>query len=269
MAQTDGGPSSRSDLPGTAPVAQLDRAGGFYPSGCGFDSCRGRRSAVQTGCDPLPRPGRWRCWRCWRQGLAPALSLGTRSAFGTTPLRASAIARSLSSVAYWFPRAADGEEWPLRSINSPVLAPVATAMVSEKCRRSWKCTRDSQRAVRAFPMLAPALLADEGHHRVRCTGGHPGWTDLPVRVVDLLVGPKCFSVTAAGNRRLRLSVREDAHFIHAVQSLLHLAPGTLRVVIGVPAFPRLGSVLPLTLLCHANRTQLSCGGTAGAGLILR
>jgi hypothetical protein len=167
------------------------------------------------------------------------------------------------------PRAADGEEWPLRSINSPVLAPVATAMVSEKCRRSWKCTRDSPRAVRAFPMLAPALLADEGHHRVRCTGGHPGWTDLPVRVVDLLVGPKCFSVTAAGNRRLRLSVREDAHFIHAVQSLLRLAPGTLRVVIGVPAFPRLGSALPLTLLCHANRTQLSCGGTAGAGLILR
>jgi hypothetical protein len=24
-----------------APVAQLDRAGGFYPPGCGFDSCRG------------------------------------------------------------------------------------------------------------------------------------------------------------------------------------------------------------------------------------
>ena len=30
-------------LSGLAPVAQLDRAGGFYPSGCGFDSCRGRR----------------------------------------------------------------------------------------------------------------------------------------------------------------------------------------------------------------------------------
>ncbi len=27
-----------------APVAQLDRAGGFYPPGCGFDSCRGRRT---------------------------------------------------------------------------------------------------------------------------------------------------------------------------------------------------------------------------------
>ena len=26
---------------GNAPVAQLDRADGFYPSGCGFDSCRG------------------------------------------------------------------------------------------------------------------------------------------------------------------------------------------------------------------------------------
>ena len=25
----------------SAPVAQLDRAGGFYPPGCGFDSCRG------------------------------------------------------------------------------------------------------------------------------------------------------------------------------------------------------------------------------------
>ncbi len=109
MAQTDGGPSSRSDLPGTAPVAQLDRAGGFYPSGCGFNSCRGRRSAVQTGCDPRPGLG-----SCWRQGLAPALSLGTRSAFGTSPPRASAIARSLlSSVAYWYRSAADGEEWPL------------------------------------------------------------------------------------------------------------------------------------------------------------
>jgi hypothetical protein len=30
-------------FPGLAPVAQLDRAGGFYPSGCGFDSCRGRQ----------------------------------------------------------------------------------------------------------------------------------------------------------------------------------------------------------------------------------
>jgi hypothetical protein len=31
-----------------APVAQLDRAGGFYPSGCGFDSCRGRHQAVSS-----------------------------------------------------------------------------------------------------------------------------------------------------------------------------------------------------------------------------
>src|ERR1700678_3498997 len=32
--------------PGLGPVAQLDRADGFYPSGCGFDSCRGRRGAA-------------------------------------------------------------------------------------------------------------------------------------------------------------------------------------------------------------------------------
>jgi hypothetical protein len=49
VAQTDGGPGSRSNLPGLAPVAQLDRAGGFYPSGCGFDSCRGRQVAGQRG----------------------------------------------------------------------------------------------------------------------------------------------------------------------------------------------------------------------------
>ena len=60
------------------------------------------------------------------------------------------------------PRAADGEEWPLRSINSPVLAPVATAMVSEKCRRSWKCTRDSPRAVRAFPNAGASALGRGG-----------------------------------------------------------------------------------------------------------
>jgi hypothetical protein len=39
-----------------------------------------------------------------------------------------------------------------------VLAPVATAMVSEKCRRSWKCTRDSPRAVRAFPNAGASAL---------------------------------------------------------------------------------------------------------------
>ena len=32
--------------PSDAPVAQLDRAGGFYPSGCGFDSCRGHGCTV-------------------------------------------------------------------------------------------------------------------------------------------------------------------------------------------------------------------------------
>jgi hypothetical protein len=33
----------RCNLMIRAPVAQLDRAGGFYPPGCGFDSCRGRQ----------------------------------------------------------------------------------------------------------------------------------------------------------------------------------------------------------------------------------
>ena len=51
VAQTGVGPDSRSDLHGLAPVAQLDRAGGFYPSGCAFKSCRGRR-----------RPCSWARW---------------------------------------------------------------------------------------------------------------------------------------------------------------------------------------------------------------
>ena len=47
---------------GLAPVAQLDRAGGFYPSGCGFDSCRGRRcpdgAGVRSRCPAaIPLPG--------------------------------------------------------------------------------------------------------------------------------------------------------------------------------------------------------------------
>ncbi len=46
---------------GPAPVAQLDRAGGFYPSGCGFDSCRGA-SWFESG-PSLPEesdsPDRW------------------------------------------------------------------------------------------------------------------------------------------------------------------------------------------------------------------
>jgi hypothetical protein len=41
----------RSNLPVLAPVAQLDRASGFYPLGCGFDSCRGRRP------DPIAQLG--------------------------------------------------------------------------------------------------------------------------------------------------------------------------------------------------------------------
>ena len=44
MAQTTGGPASAGSLRGRAPVAQLDRADGFYPSGCAFESCRGRIS---------------------------------------------------------------------------------------------------------------------------------------------------------------------------------------------------------------------------------
>ena len=36
-------------FPRLAPVAQLDRADGFYPSGCAFESCRGRQSRVAHG----------------------------------------------------------------------------------------------------------------------------------------------------------------------------------------------------------------------------
>jgi hypothetical protein len=46
---------------GLAPVAQLDRAGGFYPSGCAFESCRGRHTppasvfGMPCGRDAEPR----------------------------------------------------------------------------------------------------------------------------------------------------------------------------------------------------------------------
>jgi hypothetical protein len=48
VSQAEGGPGT--DLPrSTAPVAQMDRAGGFYPSGCRFDSCRGHYQEVWEG----------------------------------------------------------------------------------------------------------------------------------------------------------------------------------------------------------------------------
>jgi hypothetical protein len=31
-----------------APVSQLDREVGFYPNGCGFESCRGRQFLVRV-----------------------------------------------------------------------------------------------------------------------------------------------------------------------------------------------------------------------------
>ncbi len=43
VAQTAGGLASAGSLGQRAPVAQLDRADGFYPSGCAFESCRGRK----------------------------------------------------------------------------------------------------------------------------------------------------------------------------------------------------------------------------------
>jgi hypothetical protein len=43
----------------TAPVAQLDRAGGFYPSGCAFESCRGRQlEKRREAVDPDPERSR-------------------------------------------------------------------------------------------------------------------------------------------------------------------------------------------------------------------
>ena len=48
-------------FPGLAPVAQLDRAGGFYPSGCAFESCRGRRPGRPAPDRPSARPRRSRC----------------------------------------------------------------------------------------------------------------------------------------------------------------------------------------------------------------
>ncbi len=52
MAHTGRSPGRAVTWAGLAPVAQLDRAGGFYPSGCAFESCRGRRSPRQQcgGC---------------------------------------------------------------------------------------------------------------------------------------------------------------------------------------------------------------------------
>jgi hypothetical protein len=47
VAQAEGGPGTV--LPRSmAPVAQMDRAGGFYPSGCGFDSCRGHQTLANV-----------------------------------------------------------------------------------------------------------------------------------------------------------------------------------------------------------------------------
>ncbi len=86
-------PIVRMPCPASAPVAQLDRAGGFYPPGCGFDSCRGLyqgecdyaslRSTLAA--DSLRRPDS-RNWpsgpfvhgRCARLGGLDRIGEGTR-----------------------------------------------------------------------------------------------------------------------------------------------------------------------------------------------
>ena len=70
MAHTDGGVGLAVTFPGLAPVAQLDRAGGFYPSGCGFDSCRGRQISGGCGCDATDGMAREQCNRWNPQALA-------------------------------------------------------------------------------------------------------------------------------------------------------------------------------------------------------
>jgi putative hydrolase of the HAD superfamily len=66
VAQTGGGSGARRLPFGVAPVAQLDRADGFYPSGCAFESCRGRNiqcrhpdcAPVDAHSAPVPRIAR-------------------------------------------------------------------------------------------------------------------------------------------------------------------------------------------------------------------
>lgn len=85
----------RSILSFLAPVAQLDRASGFYPLGCGFDSCRGRKVQVRDLRSVLPALSD----ALWARSEAFGTLMETKSALETSPPRTSAVARSRSSVA--------------------------------------------------------------------------------------------------------------------------------------------------------------------------
>src|SRR5450759_2706481 len=80
------------------------------------------------------RPGRNATF--YRASIARAI--GTTGASEASPARASARARSRSSVACWYLSAAAVLACPARLISSAVVAPVAADQVSPECRRSWK-----------------------------------------------------------------------------------------------------------------------------------
>jgi hypothetical protein len=88
--QDTGSVGGRTEV--VASVAQLDRAGGFYPPGCGFDSCRGHKSAVQPTC-PLD----WLESQA-RSGIERIVFLVGMEEFigATSPARASANTHSRS-----------------------------------------------------------------------------------------------------------------------------------------------------------------------------
>ena len=51
---------------------------------------------------------------------------------------APAIALSLWATACWYRRAASGEVWPIRDMDSLSVAPAAALRVLARCRKSWK-----------------------------------------------------------------------------------------------------------------------------------
>ena len=85
----------RSILSVLAPVAQLDRASGFYPLGCGFDSCRGRQVQVRD----LPFILLAVSGAPWARRPDTCAPDGDHFGLGDEPSSASAMARSRLSVA--------------------------------------------------------------------------------------------------------------------------------------------------------------------------
>jgi hypothetical protein len=192
VAQTGGGTGGPDRLSGMAPVAQLDRADGFYPSGCAFESCRGRRSgALSVGhLESCPWTGPWSLSdegfnrAMTRRHDQPQRRLGRRLfATGTRPHPQCLLGRArwkgsgLPGIGFWYrdwscPRCAptypvllrSPAQTPLGGSGSRSASPAETCPGSSGPARCWPVTSLDQ--INRFAPRPRRLSTDQASRRV-------------------------------------------------------------------------------------------------------